>query len=227
MSPRRSDPNIRALLVDIAARLLHEEGPKALSTRRVTAEAGCSTMMVYSHFGGMSGLVREMVHEGFARLQHHFSHVADTDDPVADMALLGRAYRYNAQANPDLYAVMFGGASLSSFSLSEADRRHGRYTLGNVIRCGERCIAAGRFRTEDAELIAHQMWSGVHGLVTLERGEYLIAPYDADLCFEALLTALMVAVGDTHEAAVRSVEVSRERLRHEIETTTAEVPVRS
>jgi AcrR family transcriptional regulator len=75
-------------------------------------------MAVYTHFGGMSGLIREMVHEGFARLQRHFSRVRETDDPVADMALLGRAYRRNGMANPHLYAVMFGASSISGFSLS-------------------------------------------------------------------------------------------------------------
>lgn len=208
---------MRPALVEIAARLLHEEGPQALSARRLAKEAGCSTMMVYTHFGGMSGLVREVAHEGFARLQHYFTRVADTDDPVADLALLGRAYRHNAIANPHLYAVMFGTSSLSSFSLSEADRQYGRYTLVNVVHCADRCIAAKRFIAEDAELVAHQMWSGIHGLVTLELGEYLVPPYDADCCFEVQLAALMVSIGDDREASARSVAVSLERMRWELE----------
>src|SRR5689334_11229447 len=112
MSPRRSDPQLRSALIDIGARLLLEEGPRALSTRRVAREAGCSTMAVYTHFGGMNGLVREMVYVGFAGLQRYFTRVSETDDPVSDMALLGRAYRHNAIANPHLYAVMFGASSL-------------------------------------------------------------------------------------------------------------------
>lgn len=216
MSPRRSNPQVRPMLVDIAARLLLEEGPQALSTRRIASEAGCSTMAVYTHFGGMSGLIREMVHEGFARLQRHFSRVRETDDPVADMALLGRAYRRNGMANPHLYAVMFGASSISGFSLSRTDRQHGRYTLGSVMRCAERCIAHGRFQTDDPELVAHQMWIAIHGLVTLELGEYLIAPYTADRCFEAQLTGLMVSVGDTWEAATESVARSQGRLNAEV-----------
>ncbi|MEV8632057.1 TetR/AcrR family transcriptional regulator [Streptosporangium sp. NPDC051023] len=218
MSPRRADPRTRPALVDIAARLLAEEGPQALSTRRLATEADSSTMAVYTHFGGMSGLVREIVHEGFARLQRHLTHVRQTEDPVADMALLGRAYRHNALANPNLYAVMFGGSSLAGFSLTEEDRQHGRYTLGNVVKCATRCFETGRFRADDPELVAHQMWSAIHGLVTLELGDYLIAPYDADRCFEAQLTGLMVSSGDALDAAARSVVLSRERMRDEVET---------
>ncbi|GAA4092693.1 TetR/AcrR family transcriptional regulator [Actinomadura miaoliensis] len=209
MSPRRLDPRVRSALIDVAARLLTEEGPHALTTRRVAAEAGSSTMAVYTYFGSMGELVRAMVHEGFARLQHHLTHVARTDDPVADMASLGRAYRHNALANPHLYGVMFGGSAPGGFSLTEDDRQHGRYTLGNVVECAARCIDAGRFRTTDAELVAHQMWGATHGLITLELGDYLIEPYDAEHLFEAQLVSLMVGAGDAHEAAEASVRASR------------------
>ncbi|MEY9211866.1 TetR/AcrR family transcriptional regulator [Thermobifida halotolerans] len=208
MSPRRSDPSTRPTLIDTAARLLAAEGPRALSARRVAVEAGSSTMAVYTHFKGMGGLVRAIVHEGFLRLQEHLTRVERTDDPVSDMALLGRAYRRNALANPHLYTVMFGGCSLSGFSLDEEDRQHGRYTLRNVTECADRCIGRGRFRNGDAELVAHRMWSAIHGLVVLELGDYLVAPYGAERCFEDQLVGLMVGAGDTPEAATASVAAS-------------------
>ncbi|HEU5158200.1 MAG TPA: TetR/AcrR family transcriptional regulator [Streptosporangiaceae bacterium] len=229
MSPRRLDPRTRAAIIDIAARLLAEEGPQALTTRRIATEADASTMVVYTYFGAMSELVRQMVHEGFARLQRYFTQVRQTDDPVADMALLGRAYRHNALANPHLYAVMFGGgalggSSLGGFALTDDDRQHGRYTLSDVVECARRCLAAGRFRADDAELVAHQMWSAVHGLITLELGGYLIAPYDAERCFEAQLVSLMVGAGDTGEAAAGSVAESRRRFSAEISAAGAAGP---
>lgn len=216
MSPRRRDPAARPALLDIAARLLTEEGPQALSARRIAAEAGSSTMALYTHFGGMNGLVRATVHEGFTRLQRHFDRVLRTADPVADLALFGLAYRCNALANPYLYGVMFGGASLGGFSLGEDDRRHGRYTLTGVVEAAGRCIAADRFHHADPGLVAHQMWSAVHGLVTLELGGYLLAPWDADSCLTAQLTGLMVAVGDTRETAAASVAAAALRLPVEV-----------
>ncbi|GAA3013589.1 TetR/AcrR family transcriptional regulator [Kitasatospora sp. NPDC006786] len=222
MSPRRTDPGARPALVDIAARLLAEEGPQALSARRIASESGTSTMALYTHFNGMRGLVRAMVHEGFTRLQHYFTLVEFSDDPVSDLALLGRAYRCNALANPHLYAVMFGGSSLAGFSLGEEDRQYGRYTLAGVAECAARCIEAGRFRSEDAELVAHQMWSAVHGLVVLELGEYLTEPCDADRLLEAQLVGLMVAAGDILEAAVASVAASVERLWEEVDPATTD-----
>ena len=216
--PRKADPNVRTTLIDVAARLLAEEGPKAMSTRRIAAEADTSTMAVYTHFGSMSGLVREIVYEGFARLQTNFSLVQETDDPVADLCVHGRAYRGNAQANPFLYSAMFGGESLSGFELTEDDRQHGRYVLVAVVQCVARCIESGRFRPGDAGMVGHHMWFAMHGLANLELGRYLIEPWTADACFETQLVALVVGAGDDLEAATKSVATSAERYEVELGT---------
>ncbi len=211
VSPRQIDPAVKPALIEISARLLDEEGPRALTTRRIATEAGTSTMAVYTNFGGMSGLLKEMVYEGFARLQQYFAGVARTDDPVADLADLGRAYRSNAISNPHLYAVMFGGSSLAGFELSEKDRQHGRYNLVEVVECVGRCVDSGRFRQADAIQVAHQMWISIHGLVNLELGDYLIEPYTAEVMLEAQLVGLMVGAGDDLRTADESVRASARR----------------
>jgi len=211
VSPRHQDPNNRAVLIDAAARLVAERGPQGLSARRLAAEAGTSTMAVYTYFGSMSAIVREIVHDGFQRLQQLFDLAEATDDPVADMALLGRVYRHNACTNKHVFEVMFGGSSLAGFALTEEDRQHGRYTLSTVVECAHRCVAAGRFRSDDAVLEAHHMWLGVHGTVILELGGYLVAPYDANQCFESQLVSLMVGAGDEPASARMSVASSVSR----------------
>lgn len=179
-----------------------------MSSRRITKEAGTSTMAVYTHFGSMSGLVREIIREGFARLAGAFERITWTDDPVMDLALVGRVYRHNAIANAHLYSVMFGDRSVSGFELSEEDRQYGRFVLVPVVECAGRCIAAGRFREEDEALVAHHMWLATHGAVALEMHGYLIEPCAADRCFESQLVTLMVGAGDTVEAATGSVRAS-------------------
>lgn len=209
MSPRRANQKTRGALVEVAARLLASDGPGSLSIRRIAADADTSTMAIYTHFGGMPGLVREVVQEGFVRLQKAMTSVPETDDPVCDLAGLGRAYRANALANPDLYGAMFGGSSLATLELTEEDRQHGRYTLVNVVQSAQRCIDAGRFRPADAGMVAHQMWFGVHGLVALELGSYLIEPWPAQDCLETLLVNLMIGAGDDFDAATKSVAASK------------------
>jgi AcrR family transcriptional regulator len=204
VSPRRADPALRESLIETAALLLAEEGPAALSTRRLAAQVGTSTTAVYTHFGGMDDLVRAVVHEGFARLNARMGEVGRSPDPVADVAALGLAYRRNAQDNPALYAVMFGGAGLGGFSMTDEDRQYGRFTLEILVGAIERCVEAGRFRPGDSPAIAHQMWIALHGLVSLELGGYLVEPYDADACFAAQVRGLIIGAGDDPASAARS-----------------------
>lgn len=192
--------------MEAAARLLAEEGPQALTTRRLASAVGASTTVVYTHFGSMDDLVRAMVHEGFARLDRRMSEVGTTGDPVADIAALGLAYHSNALEHRHLYGVMFGGPGFGGFSLNEEDRQHGRYTLEPVVRAVAAAMAAGRFREGDARLVAHHLWIGLHGLVTLELGGFLEPPYDADCCFASQVHGLLVGAGDDPAQARRSLE---------------------
>lgn len=213
VSPRQADPNLGSNLIEAAARLLAEEGPVALSTRRLAAAVGTSTTAVYTRFGGMDDLVRAMVHEGFARLNEWMTSVGSTDDAVADVAALGAAYRLNALEHRNLYHAMFGGSTLGGFALTDDDRQHGRYTLEILVEAITRCMATERFRTADPALVANQMWIALHGLVTLEIGGYLQLPYDADTCFNAQLLGLIVGAGDTVGRALDSIKAARERAK--------------
>lgn len=211
VSPRQVDPRVSANLVEAAARLLAEEGPQALSTRRLAAAVGTSTMAVYTRFGGKEDLVRAMVGHGFKLLNQRLTEVGETADPVADVVALGFAYRRNALEHRHLYGVMFGGSALGGFALTDEDRQHGRYTLTILVAAVERCMAAGRFRRGDAHLVAHQMWIALHGLVTLELGGYLIEPYDANTVFEAQVCGMLVGAGDDVDDAAMAMKRARGR----------------
>jgi AcrR family transcriptional regulator len=61
-----ADDDTRARILDAALRLLADEGHAALTVRRVATEAGCSTIGVYTWFGGKDGLIDALWTEGFA-----------------------------------------------------------------------------------------------------------------------------------------------------------------
>jgi AcrR family transcriptional regulator len=208
VSPRRAQTDLRESLLEAAARILARDGSVGLSTRRLAKEVGSSTMAVYTHFGSMDEVVRGVVHEGFARLNTKMVLIGDSADPVADVVAHGRLYRWNAHRNPDLYQVMLGVLNIAGFSLTDADRLHGRYVLDILVASVRRCMAAGRFAEGDPELVAHQFWTGLHGIVTLELGGYLFAPYDADACFDAQVHTTIVGLGDDVERAWASMRGS-------------------
>ncbi len=165
---RPSDETSRALL-DAAHRLLATEGPDALTVRRIAAEAGMSTMNVYSRFGGKDGVIDELYVDGFERLFAAIEAVPTNGDPIEDLVAVATAYRRFALANPRYYAIMFakwprerevehgGRAGLTSFieRLRQASERDG-FGLADGL---------------DVQTAAVWMWASCHGMVSLELNE--------------------------------------------------------
>ena len=80
-------------------------------------------MAVYTHFGGMPGLIEAIASETFARFTRALTEVAQTDDPVADFFVMGVRYREFALANPQRYQMMFGTSAVTE-PLSRRPHRH-------------------------------------------------------------------------------------------------------
>ena len=196
----------RTALIEAAARLVAEEGPSALSTRRLAAEVGTSTMAVYTWFGGMPQLLRALLREGFRRFGDRLRSVEPTDDPVADLGRLGIAYRDNAFDNPYLYDILFGRSHRLA-EPTEADVAEAFATFTILVDNIRRCVDAGRFRC-DPESGARQTWAMTHGLVSLQLaqagpvppGAGGPGPVDDSAYLEALLT-VAVGLGDDPERA--------------------------
>lgn len=202
---------MRTQLLASGARLLAEQGPSALTTRRVATDAGTSTMSVYTQFGSIDELVRAVVDDGFARLAQEIAAVVRTDDPIGDLAALTATYVDYARQNPNLYAVMFGTASLGPFRRMNDELRTGQSDVFDefVATCGL-AITKGRFVPADAWVLAHQWWSAIHGYIMLENAGYVRPPSSVTKVLSPLLVNVLVGLGDTRETAAASVATVRE-----------------
>ena len=207
MSPRPADPSVRTALIDAAARVIADDGQHSLTLRRLADEVGTSTMSVYTHFGGMDAVRREVRREGFGRLATHLQEVSRGRDPVKDLVLLGWAYYRSAMTSPNLYRVMF-----MEQPLDEADAAAGGATFDVLVAGVDRCVAAGRFGSaEPAATAATQLWAVTHGLVTL-RLVGCLAPDQTLDCLVRTSHNLFLAYGDEPGAAGRSVAAARRRI---------------
>jgi AcrR family transcriptional regulator len=167
----------RGRLLAAALRLLAAGGPETLQARRLAAEVGASTMAVYTHFGGMGQLIREVVRAGYIWFGGRLAEAERSDDPVADLLALGMAYRDSALENPQLYRLMFGTTApvglragvdppvaAAADALPEAQAAFAQL-VALVTRVME---ASGRPYQESPGAAAFQLWSAVHGYVLLE-----------------------------------------------------------
>ncbi|MEV0029701.1 TetR/AcrR family transcriptional regulator [Nocardia sp. NPDC050793] len=193
---RTKNPHVRSMLLERAAQMLRRR--EAVTLRGLVAGTSVSTMAVYTYFDGMDGLWRALRQEGFTRLSTTLGEVAETSDPVRDLAALGAAYVVNALENPDLYRVMFD----AGFELE--DSAAADETLHRLVVTVDRAKDTGRLRSDvDSLELATQSWTIGHGLASLVATGPL--PRETLANGVPLLTALFVAAGDERTRCRRSV----------------------
>ena len=159
--PKQPDPTVRMALIEAAARVLAGEGPNALTTRRLAAEVGTSTMAVYTYFNGMDELRHAVKAEGFERFARHLAKVKPMpEDPMTELRELGVAYFANAFENPDLYRFMFMEKPVAD------DPEIGMSTFERLVEGVTRAVDAGLLEGAPWEL-AQQLWVCAHGVVSL------------------------------------------------------------
>ena len=214
----QAERNVRAELLHAAVQILNEDGPDALQTRKIAGAAGTSTMAVYTHFGGMSGLIAAVADEGLRQFDVALT-MPPTSDPVADLVATGIAYRRYAIERPHMYRLMLGSTSAHGINapardlltLTVAEINDHYPSFAHVVRGVHRCMLAGRIAegsaSDDATVvaIAAQFWSSIHGFVMLELAGFYGAQGSAvGPVLASLMANLLVSLGDSPERVRKS-----------------------
>ena len=200
--PRAADPAVRAKLFSVAAEMLASDGPRALTTRRLAAGAGTSTMSVYTHFGSMDQLRRELRRDGFDRLCAALDAVPVTRDPVADLAAAVLTYVTAGVEDPAVYRSLFVDAP------PEGDDDAGTGVYDRLRGLVDRCVDAGRFDDADPTLAstwAAETWLAGHGAVNLTHAGLLPAEPIRFLVTD-MLYRLVIGFGDRPDSARASLD---------------------
>lgn len=185
----------RRAVLDVASRLLANEGPSALTMRRLADEVGASTMVLYSRFEGREGLMNELLIEGFSRFADALGAVMHPD-PWEHLRQLGRAYRRFATENPTYYRLMWGSPQTSAPLPRDCAplplQAHGQRAFGALLVAITRILADLDRPARDAEPLAMSVWSTVHGFVSLELAG-VVGP-SADEAYEVALDFVLAAL---------------------------------
>lgn len=204
--------------------ILERDGLQALSVRKLAAEVGTSTMVVYTHFGSMTGVIDALGSRAFAQFAQALTDVPHTDDPVADFMSMGMAYHRFAIENPQHYQLMFGTAGPAMLSsrrkdvtaTGHASSRDGSFqALRGAVR---RMIEAGRIRDDDDWAMAGRLWSVIHGAVMLEMAGFFGHDGHGLLEILAPLTVdVLVGLGADRDRINQSMMAAAGTPREEIE----------
>lgn len=194
LPPIHSPPDKSALaLLGAARQLLETEGLPALTVRRVADAAGCTTMQVYSRFGGKEGLLRALFDEGFALLAEAQEAVPSSLPPAERVWQLCGRYLSVARQHPHHYALMLGGHS-AEFEPPPESRERAMRTLMHLVDAVEQALPASPRRRGQAELTARQLVAFCHGWAMLAPMG-LVDPAEDHTSAEQVVRALLDAAG--------------------------------
>jgi AcrR family transcriptional regulator len=171
-APDTLTPRAREI-VDAARALLEEEGPEALSMRRLAERLGIRAPSIYKHLPDKQALENAIISAGFEEQAAVFEAAVDgADDPVRALAT---AYRTYARRHPHLYRLMTERALDRDNLAPGAEDR----AAGPLLE------AFGR----DADL-ARAAWAFAHGMTILELDERFPPNADLDAAWDRGMNAL-------------------------------------
>lgn len=176
LPPSAAREALRRELLDVAGRLLDEDGPHALSTRRIAGRAGTSTMSIYALFGGKDGLAAALYVGGFDDLEAAMRAPPPRGTGAARVLDLNRRYRRFALARPARYALMFERI-VPGFLPPPAALERARRSLDPLVEAVAFGVGHQGWRVASAEDAAVRLWAAAHGLVNVELAGHL--PPDA------------------------------------------------
>lgn len=180
----------------MAARLLHEHGPSAVTTRRVAEAAAVQPPAIYRLFGDKDGLleaVAEHVMAGFVATKAALVEAAEADsvDPLEDLRTAWDTQISFGLANPGLFRL-----------LSDPDRVRGSAAARaghDLLRARvHRIAAAGRLRVTEQRAVDLIHAAGTGTIQTM-----LATPVDErdpglpDAMLEAVLSQILTEPADT------------------------------
>lgn len=185
-------PTTAAELVTRAAAIVQAEGFGALSVRRLASEVDASRQVVYTHFGGMDGLLDALHMYASDLLAHDMA--ALTEPPGTDDNLRAAAHAYvrGARQRPELFDLTFG-RPLPHFTPSTTATTHGRGIFrDHIVRLIDAWLSSvSPDHTQDqARTFARLFWASVHGLVTIEQAGHA-SRSDTDRLVDQTVTLLL------------------------------------
>ncbi|HUA80383.1 MAG TPA: TetR/AcrR family transcriptional regulator [Dyella sp.] len=181
----------RARICQAAAKLFVNEGPAAVTMRRLATELSCGAMTLYRYFGNKEDIITSVRTRGMHALSEALENALDTQgDGRTRSRNVRDAYIDFARRNTATYRLMFEYPETNrddpAYRQAHA-RMRGRIAADMQAMIDEGSIDA------DASILGHQVWAALHGAVMLEIAGLLPAGFDAAQLHTRTFAALMEA----------------------------------
>ena len=175
-------------IVDTAKEIIRTEGHERLSVRGLARCLDVTAPAIYDHMASKDAVLRAVAASGYDELRAASSTTADT--AIERMRERALAYVAFAQANPELFSLMF--LFRPNAIAIEADNELGAAT--DVFESGvddvREAIADGALVDRDPIQITLTLWAAIHGVATVSIIAPPVAHAVAADVVDAMLTGL-------------------------------------
>lgn len=167
----------RERICQAAARLFVEEGPAAVSMRRIAAELGCGTMTPYRYFASKEQIITAVRTRGLHRFSEALERALDTPgDGRTRSRAVRDAYIAFARRDTATYRLMF---EFPETRRDDPAYRDAQARMWRTIAAHVEVLVAEGVVQADAPILGHQIWAALHGAVMLEIAGLLPDGFDA------------------------------------------------
>lgn len=162
----RQKEEVRCRILEAAWQIVKEEGWQALSMRKIADKIEYSAPIIYGHFENKEALLEEFTRQGYRKMFQKSKEAKEAyTDPAEQLEAMWMAYWDFAFEQPEYYQLMFGVEISCCYMKSEIpEAREGTEMVNAVLN---ELIAASKHPDADPCLKYYNLWSVVHGLISI------------------------------------------------------------
>lgn len=161
----------REEILAVAQRLFVEEGYAKTTIRRIAAELGLCSTVLYLYFPDKSAILEEICANTFAELTRECRELrASGQDPVANLYEVTSGYIRFGLEHPHEYLLTFNQPAQGAQPLEGAEPGDdpGCCAYASLRALVEDVVAARPGGHAGVEVLTQCLWAGMHGLIMLQ-----------------------------------------------------------
>jgi AcrR family transcriptional regulator len=156
-------------IAEIALRILEEEGPEAVTMRRVAEQVGVTPMAIYHHFPNRDALLKSITDAEFAKLRDFIESRRLNAETTETLTEIMHGYIDYALARPRVFDYVFSKPRSDARRFPDDFRARRSPTLTPVADAVAEAMARGWLKWDDIWEVALDLWAHIHGYVMLYR----------------------------------------------------------
>ena len=149
--------------------ILEDEGPEAVSMRRVANVVGITPMAIYHYFPNREALLQSVVDKEFESFQQLIGRAPTFRSLEAEMSHIMDAYVDYALSRPRIFEYVFSKPRPGARRYPIDFRARRSPTLNPVADAVTKWMQRGALKEDDVWEISLELWAHAHGYLMLHR----------------------------------------------------------